>query len=190
MVQKKSTVKSVTTVELQPEVVQLAGMGVDNVVTADLYDYAKNVKPGQFDVALLDTWQGTGEMVWQEEVVPLRRLLSPKVKEIYCWQEDVMLGQIWSGLFRAAAVDEASMFCRSCHCSKYAFVKAVRAQGLKTECIKDYRDFKAMLKAEEANRNDEDIKSLARIFINTIGTAYWESAFGKYWDEAVQSKAA
>jgi hypothetical protein len=97
MAARYKRVKEITVVELAREVIDLVGPSLADakikIQQGEIHAFARNTKL-HFDVALLDTWAGTGEWVWQEDVVPLRRALWGKAKMVFCWQERVMLGQV------------------------------------------------------------------------------------------------
>jgi hypothetical protein len=205
MVAAKKAVMSVTVVENSAEVIQLMkyttyfGPKV-TIVHGDIHKYAAHVVKGEFDVALLDTWQGTGEWEWQTIVVPLRRMLGPKIKKIVCWQEGVMSGQVWMGLFRAADMPADILRTKS-HCHQYAFRRAVVALGLRGEPRITFgnepKDIQNLLNVELTslsifieNREDFGLGELARGFLHKIGTPWWERTFGVYWDAAWKVKRA
>lgn len=57
--------------------------------------------PSTFEYYLLDTWQGTGEATWWEDVLPLRRIIRQRhgaQPKIHCWAEDIMRGQMFRTL--------------------------------------------------------------------------------------------
>ncbi len=66
---------------------------------SDIYKFIE-AENAPRDAYLLDTWQGTNEATWWEEVMPLRRLIRRKhgVVKVHCWAEDIMLGQIGRSL--------------------------------------------------------------------------------------------
>lgn len=72
-------------------------VGRQEYVCSDIRKYLETTDE-KFDYYLLDTWTGTNEGTWWEEVMPLRRIirrrrgLSPA---IHCWAEDIMWGQIY-----------------------------------------------------------------------------------------------
>jgi hypothetical protein len=184
-------VTEVTVVERSPEVCQLVGRYLNHgtrLVPVDLFAFAKELKPDYYQTALLDIWQGTGEWVWQTEVVPLRRLLASKIKTIHCWQEGVMLGQVGNHLFRSLVVDPDRLK-HLCHCHIYAFGRAARdfcPERLRQ--VDDVQDFKAVFEAEEHHEKSAQLRLLASLFLTDVGSPMWESQFGEYWDEAAAVK--
>ena len=90
--------KHVTVVEINKQIIKLCAAPFYKTVRADIFDYLNqhDIDPA-FSHYILDTWRGTGETTWWEEVLPLRRLIrnihgaKPK---IHCWAEDIMQGQV------------------------------------------------------------------------------------------------
>jgi hypothetical protein len=93
-------VQEVTVVERSPDVVKLcAGVGYW-VRIADIHRHLE-VTEDRFDYYLLDTWCGTNEGTWWDEVFPFRRAIRRKHgtrPKVHCWAEDIMAGQILSTL--------------------------------------------------------------------------------------------
>jgi hypothetical protein len=194
---RRPLVRTVTTVERSPDVIKLNAINApgsgyfrtDLCVQADLFEYLKLVKSDQYDCALLDIWQGTGEWVWQTEVVPLLRLIQTRIPIIRCWQEAVMRGQVSLGLPRAADVPEEMLYERAT-CHYYAFRKAVVDAGIrKVPRIGDPTDFANLFRIEEENRHDTNLRQFARQFLNSVGTPSWEKTFGLHWDAAYERSA-
>lgn len=103
-------------------------------VREDLYTYLKNCTR-KFDHAFYDIWCPTGESILTQHVLPLRRLsrgLLPQ-KNIECWNEDEMIGQVRSScetslLFLDAP--EGSPFRAVLECDKERFEKMKNAHGM------------------------------------------------------------
>lgn len=196
MVAKKSSVKQVTVIERQPEVIKLVEPYLDAKVTVtegDIFEYLNPVGKGYFDIALLDTWQGTGEWVWQTEVVPLRRLIGDKIKRVYCWQEQTMIGQVARGAIQALALP-AEMNRGQARGHYYAFAKAVEAEGIDTAKATlsgdQAKEFHSMIEAEQINGQNAMVVAMVRAFVYRVGSQWWEKTFGKYWDDALKTEAA
>jgi hypothetical protein len=72
------------------------------VVLADIRAHLET-NGDRHDHYLLDTWGGTSESTWWEDVFPLRRVIRQRHgarPKIHCWAEDIMLGQIFRTLTR------------------------------------------------------------------------------------------
>lgn len=185
-------VTEIVVVENSPEVITLVGDSAANpkieIVQADLHEYVKNLKWNQFNTALLDIWQGTGEWVWQTEVVPLRRLIGGTINKVYCWQETTMLNQVADGLFRACDLP-VEMLCCPSHCHWYAFRRAcveLKIRPATPRIVMNDRStesFQSMIMIQEENKKDNYLRSLIQSFFY-VGTSAWENIFGTYWDEA------
>lgn len=95
---QRPAVTQVLVVERSPEVVRLVQphqRGYD-VLTADIHQYVRTTTEWPWDFAFLDTWQGTNERTWWEEVMPLRRTIANRFgrRRVACWAEPFMLGQV------------------------------------------------------------------------------------------------
>lgn len=90
----------VVVVENNPDVIKLCRQPGYRVQEDDITAFLRwHVEP--FSYYLLDTWQGTNEATWWEDVMPLRRIIRQRfgVKPyIWCWAEDIMLGQLMATL--------------------------------------------------------------------------------------------
>ncbi len=95
-------VEQVIVIELDEDVINLCAKGTycDVIIKMDIIDYLRTTSE-HFDYYLLDTWQGTGECTWWEDVMPLRRLIRGRWGTrpvVHCWAEDIMQGQIFRNL--------------------------------------------------------------------------------------------
>lgn len=103
-------VTQVTVVEKSPDVIKLVWEHLDlpthiecTVIEDCLMNYLDNLNLDKsetyFDSAFYDIWQSDGETVFHDTVVPLRMASFGLVEgPIYCWNEDVMRGQLTTGL--------------------------------------------------------------------------------------------
>jgi len=192
-------VKTVTVVENNPDVIRLVASFLHrddpqrrfSCYQADLFDYVKSsAKTGElpFDTALLDIWQGTGEWTWQSEVVPLRRLIGPRIPLVLAWQEQTMKAQVQAGLFRAVDIPEEKIR-RKAQSHWYAFRCAAVDLGLCGQPrLADPQDFQKIWEIKAVNSNDRRLKILARTFLDKVGTPIWEKTFGRYWDAAWEAE--
>lgn len=193
----KDNVTSVVVVEQSSEVAQLVwphiepqlgGKGTLHV--ADIN--AVEIDHRRYDTALLDTWQGTNELTWSSEVVPLRRRFARKIARIHCWQEQTMLTQIYRTLMGAVAVS-ADYFTSGACAPQYAFVSALDEMGIarETALVDGRPDFgMAFERARYANMANAQLRSLALEFVHFVGTKRWEQIFGKHWDAVARKEAA
>ncbi len=89
---------AVTVVEKSRSVIRLIRRQAPNapyrVIQMDIKTYLLGCEP--YDAYYLDTWQGTNEVTWWEQVMPLRRLIGQRfgIVPVHCWAEDIMLGQV------------------------------------------------------------------------------------------------
>ncbi|KKK83981.1 hypothetical protein LCGC14_2787930, partial [marine sediment metagenome] len=94
-------VEEVTVVEIDKDIIKLCEDDIDClVVNADIVEYLHTTEE-RYDYYLLDTWQGTNEGTWWEEVMPMRRLIRHRCGTkpvVHCWAEDIMQGQILGAL--------------------------------------------------------------------------------------------
>lgn len=184
-------VDDVVVVEFDSDVIRLVtpflfpegAAGRLRILKADLYKFAERVEPDTYDFAFLDTWQGTGEYVWMTEVVPLLRLLRPKIKDIHCWQESVMWGQVRGMLFRIcdAEADSLNSHGRGHY---WVFRKACEALKIKSRLKLDAKiEMPQMMEIEAENQANPKIAALAKLYLEGVGTPKWEKTFGKFWDQ-------
>lgn len=104
VVAKWPGVDEVIVIEREADVIDLCGVPRDyTIIKADIREYLARPSADQLrcDYYLLDTWAGTNEGTWWDEVVPLRRSIRHHWGQgptIHCWAEDIMLGQIMRSL--------------------------------------------------------------------------------------------
>lgn len=107
--QEKNNVSEVIVIEISQDVINLVWKHLNldkrfSVICIDIKKYLKRYTSNRkFDWVYLDIWRGDGEASFIDTVLPLKRLAyktaCDKVNHILSWQEDVMLGQIWTGLY-------------------------------------------------------------------------------------------
>lgn len=92
----------VTVVERSADIITLCSQPDYAVVHGDIHEYLEVCPP--FDAYMLDTWQGTSELTWWTEVMPLRRIIGNRFGNVpvHCWAEDIMLGQVTHAALRQA----------------------------------------------------------------------------------------
>lgn len=158
-----------------------------DVYKDDIHAHAK-LKHIKYDVALLDTWQATGEMVWTGEVVPLRRALYGKARSVYAWQEEAMHTQMTRALFRVSTLKSDEAVRGIPH--YYAFWHALEQEGIVRRQVDGKpSDLGFLMQGEEAMRENAEnigVRSIASILIHLVGCGEWERLFGKHWDRAVE----
>jgi len=178
----------VTVVESSRTIVDLVKPFLDpsiEVVISDLFEFLRDVRRGQYDAAYYDIWRGTGEWIWQTQVVPLRRLSAGRVKPVYCWQEDEMIGQVFGNLFRCADASPESLEGSSSLQHYWAWRKGIERMHPSTR-IGEGQDANLMLEIERENRSDPYLQRAASLFLRSAGSARWEAMFGKWWDESLR----
>lgn len=189
-------VDSVTVIEKDLDVIHLikpilsqSRMSI-TITDGDIFAFCKHIKKGTFDFAFLDTWQGTGEFVWTGELVPLRRLISDKIKTVYAWEEETMKSQVRQGLANAADIDGWKWSGQHYE----TFRDACRANGIaaKIDTTKVSEENVQKLVLENSIRNFAKVKPLhddarvcrlAKIFLDLPGHPEWEGIFGAFWDK-------
>ena len=180
-----------TTVEKDERVIALvAKHAARRVLHTDIYEHAREIGPGEYDFAFLDTWQRTGEYAWVREVVPLRRIIGDKIPEILCWNEQEMIGQVQLSGLRAMCVPAQSIPATSTHWAVLR-EKAEQAGITPTEMGGTEGERMSRVLAQAAMLNEEPAAHgiLAR-FVTEPGSPQWEREFGESWDrhEALAAK--
>ena len=101
-----SRVASITVVEKNKDVIKLIKPYLHpgiKVFQSDILTYIKKATMAEYDHYLLDTWCGTNEGTWWDDVLPLRRAIRSRwgsKPKIHCWAEDIMWGQVEQQLTR------------------------------------------------------------------------------------------
>lgn len=192
LIAAKKPVKRITVVEIEKDLIDLVKPFLNSrieIVHADLFDYLKNVKSGQFDYAYFDIWQSTGEWTWQTLVVPLRRLACPKIDKVHCWQEGEMTGQVNDFLSRAVDMPTETLAGYAATQHYWTYRKAVEpfhpVARLSSSDHTTAEGFQRILDIQQENCQDRQLKLMANIFLNKVGTHLWEELFGQYWDQTV-----
>lgn len=194
MVSRMHDVTSVTVVESSKDVVNLIWPQISPHLEGKgsiLVDDVHNVEAkGLYETALLDTWQGTGEIVWVSEVVPLRRKFRrANVRRVRCWQESVMLGQVIPALLRVSALGASdpwrTRLARPMTRHYHAFAKALDHLSIQRE-ISSNEVERFMLGHE--NAKNPAVVSLLSLFVHHVGSHDWERIFGRFWDEVAEGE--
>ncbi len=172
LIAKMPRVTKVTVVEIAQDVISLVEPQLPKtpkmqIVNADLYEYLTHC--GDFDSAYFDTWAPTGERVWDEEVVPLRRLVLKHHGEklVTCWLESEMHGQV------RMALHENSVKCYR----EMAFKEPAMFEKWKQHCRINGVFFNVM-----DLRPSREHKQLLDLYCLGVGTKLWERVFGAAWD--------
>lgn len=199
---KRRTVKRITIVEKEADVINLVGPSikrvpkVEGVFLGDLFYYLKKTNR-QFDSAFFDIWTGTSENDWVECVVPLRRL-SAKIgimpSRIVCWMEDVMRGQVTRALLGCMAVKEYDNWW-----PHKVFLMGIKDLGIRIpvepadmhhqpDDLSRLEATRKMMHNEYILSQDSNIKVLISNYLTNIGHYVWEERWGKYWDQLKPKK--
>ena len=105
--QEKDNITNVIVIEILQDVIDLVWNHIQldkrfSIVCTDIKKYLKEYTGKEFDWVYLDIWRGDGETEFINSVLPLKRLVHKnacnKINHILSWQEEVMLGQIQSGI--------------------------------------------------------------------------------------------
>lgn len=124
-------VREIVVVEKSPDVVRLVSPHawkfverIDRgpsltVVNSCLFEYLKSAGHKPFDFAFLDIWMPTGQTVFADTVLPLRKLAKRIVNgPIECWNELEMLGQMRVSLTHAV-MQPCDIQKRICHAARW-----------------------------------------------------------------------
>ena len=158
---------------------------------ADIFYYLKhNCRPGRFDFAVFDTWQMTSESTWWMHVVPLRRLARGKIKQVMCWAEDEMHGQLRMSLPPKATMSDDIKIInepKAVFAYQEVFRRACRAAGIRPTWGREDMggNTDSFLMAHNAALADKRIANLLHTYLNLVGTDAWERKFGELWDSLV-----
>jgi hypothetical protein len=187
------------TVEKDARIIELVARHITTRNTtecADLFEFIQGVHPGHFDSAFFDIWQPTGETVWFQYVVPLRRACRNKIpqKNVFAWQEEEMVGQVRQVLLTAIDTEE------SVFDNKYSFhyrvfreaaVKAgLRGKAKLSPCTAAsmHESFQKKMEIEQENSQDKKVLAFVKLYLGAVGTDKWERAFGETWDRLYAGK--
>ena len=190
-----------TTVEISRDVIRLVGRSVQSMkrpccehelVKADIYEYARKLKRCQFDAAILDTWQPTGEICWTQEVIPLRRLVRKHVPLVFCWNEQEMIGQFRMGCRKLALqpkempdFDTTYRTVRiACEQAGLIDTQMSMAAFSGPDGMDKAMEFGAQIEA------DPEVQNVIAAFCDDIGSPEWEERFGNIYDRAAKMKQA
>lgn len=163
-------VKSVTVVEIEPEIIKLVADQLPqrrvpiNIVKADLYKYIKTAP--HFDFAFLDIWSGTGESTWLAQVVPLLRAIYKRQGEtdVTCWQGSDMAGQVKRSLLQYPMRKEQG---------------EDHLRGWKQHWKVTGAFFSSM---QNHKIPESSFPKMGELYATKVGTSEWEVFFGQAWD--------
>jgi hypothetical protein len=183
----------VATVEISKHVSKLVAPHVaaprHEIVLADIHQYAAKLHRGKFDAAILDTWQSTGEYCWTHEVIPLRRLVRPKVPYVHCWCEREMVGQFLMAAYRRIMIPAKQTPRSDPH---YRAIRlAAEAEGIidpKFNIIELAGTLERWLVEESKIRCSQRVVELVHAFTHDPGSPEWEQRFGQHWDRACRMR--
>lgn len=195
----RMTRANVTTVERSKDVIKLVG---DHIIAAGkphhrivrdcIYKFSKQMAAGEYDVALLDTWQATGEFCWVKEVIPLRRITRPKVAQVYCWNEEEMIGQFKMSAHRKMLFDPREIPGGDAHhrtVSLAARDEGIIGKGLTRDQLgKD--EIHEVFAAEAALSLRPEAREIVDAFAHDVGSPEWERRFGRHWERAIRIREA
>jgi hypothetical protein len=189
------------TVEVTQEIIELCSPFVtptarQGIIQADIHGYlaSREAREASFAVALLDTWAGTGEHTWIQEVVPMRRAARVLATRVHAWLEEEMWGQVAKFVAVLLDVDVDEMpreFQREIPGRVFwrAHPELRREPRLKAyvEGVRESRRaFEWMVEAEHENlANPQVRRAMSRFF--DAGGPEWERRYGELWDEEFEA---
>jgi len=170
-------VSEVTTVERDQNIIDLVDKHIvtDEIVCNDLFEFLKNTPDGRYESGFFDIWQPTGEMVWANYVVPLRRLARDCVTDLWCWNEIEMEGQIRMNIAPHALLEKPAYD---------GYHRVFQSVAQDTGIVKETFDTKKpddMLKIHAAAHANDDLRHLVEQFL-LVCDEEWEEIFGEAWD--------
>lgn len=154
------------------------------LIEEDLYKFIKDNKGKvDFDCAFFDIWQPTGESVWFEHIVPLRRLCRGWIPQsrIFCWLEEEVIGQIFSYDIAKVGMMDPSFFRKGAY-PKHVILNTI-ARRLELPVL--IKDKKALRIEWDTKEQTVTFNQAIDRFTRTVGTDRWEEEFGDIYDEAV-----
>jgi hypothetical protein len=111
MLASRDNISHVTIVEKSQDVINLVADHLEGkmkmtVYCADLHEWLVDFSSAQFDAAFYDIWASDGCTTLLKTVTPLRKMSSCVVPSgrVFCWNEDVMRGQMLIGIQAAFAM--------------------------------------------------------------------------------------
>ena len=176
--------KEVTVVEIDEDIIKLVQPYINpkiQVIKGDIYKFAKKINRDDYQVAFIDTWQGTGEMVWLFEAVPLLRLIRPKVKKVFAWNLGEMAGQIIQGSFKIVDMDAKTL--ESSTLGQYWVFRKAMERYRPVPRISLDQPHQKQWEVESENQNDSYIILMSQLYAHHPGSKIWEHHFGCFWDE-------
>jgi len=169
-------VRSVTVVEKSRDVIDLVWEHLNinrfkcEIVPLDLFEYLTDDNRVflDFDFGFYDIWQSDSETTFFDTVVPLRKLSRNIVKDIRCWNENVMRGQLAFSLsgrvqaFIQGTVDEKLFFNKDDKWMKW------------TVPFFEWLDGDA-----PAGMDEEDMLARIKDYAANYGSEQWEKEWGE-----------
>lgn len=70
------------------------------LIVDDIHNVGERLRGSMFDWAFIDTWASDSQRTLFDEVIPIRQMLyrDRVARQVVCWNEDVMRGQLRMGL--------------------------------------------------------------------------------------------
>lgn len=165
MIAAMPQVSSVTVIEKEPDIIRLVEGTLDpkvSVIQADVFEYASQLSPGQYDSAYYDTWYSTARREWGVSVVPLYRASRyAGIRTLGAWGEHEMVAQLASALYMQAVSMESDWTPRPF----WVFIQGLkRGLGHKPPYL----------------GQKGAIRELIKLYLYEVGSPEWERVFP--WD--------
>ena len=178
----KPDVNDVTTIEENRDIIKLVKphIDADYVLQNDLFHFCGGIHKDEYNFAFFDIWQGTGESSWCKYVVPLRRLCRNKIKTIFCWNEEEMIGQCAQSLPHTLLFDVDSIPTNHNRVLKEACIK--KKLATKKGKLTDIKNPELMKQSVEQIHSNKKLMGFLNHFLRDVGSDQWEKNFGDLWD--------
>lgn len=189
----------VTVVEIDQDVIDLVSPHLSKnikIIKADLFKWIKN-PDRKYAYYIFDTWNPTSESTFFYDVVPLRRACTKQgvnPKNIFCWAEYEMWGQIGESILRSVSIDGEG------HWWPYKVFIDGMPKWIRDSLVRvtpenppTAENYMAVHNAMEENHKNEPLNTCISLFIRGLvdlkaGAELWEKYWGKLYDKGAHQE--